>query len=116
MKLKDSYMLFSALSDETRLRILNLLAEGELCVCDLITVLKEPQSKISRHLGYLRRAKLVEAKKEGLWMHYRLSKPGTKTLQGVLQALNHGRSDFDEFKNDLAAFQKNKKGLIACCA
>ena len=115
MKLKDSLILFSALADETRLRILNLLAEGELCVCDLMSVLKEPQSKVSRHLGYLRRAGFVEAEKEGLWMYYRLSKPGTKTLQAIFQTLITGRADFDELKHDLFVFRKNKSYLVACC-
>lgn len=115
MKLKDSTILFNALADVTRLRILNLLTEGQLCVCDLMSVLNEPQSKISRHLAYLRRAKLVEAQKKTLWMYYRLSKPGTKTLQAILEALSQGRSDFEELKHDLSVFRKNKGGLVACC-
>jgi ArsR family transcriptional regulator len=107
--------MFNALADETRLRILNLLTEGELCVCDLMSVLKEPQSKVSRHLAYLRRARLVDARKEGLWMYYRLSKPGTKTLRAIIEALNLGRADFDEFKRDLGTFRKSKTCLVSCC-
>jgi ArsR family transcriptional regulator len=64
---------FRALSDSTRLRILNLLRGGELCVCDLVAVLDLPQPTVSRHLSYLRRAGLVLARKEGLWHYYRLS-------------------------------------------
>ena len=64
---------FRALSDRTRLRILNLLRAGELCVCDLVDVLDVPQPTASRHLAYLRRAGLVLARKEGLWHYYRLS-------------------------------------------
>jgi len=115
MKLKDSKIALNALADETRLRILNLLGEGELCVCDLMRVLKEPQSKVSRHLAYLRRTQLVKGKKEGLWMYYRLSKPSTKAFRAILGALNHGHSDFDEFKRDLNEFRKSKNCLVACC-
>lgn len=65
-------LIFRALSDHTRLRILNLLRPGELCVCDLVNVLDVPQPTASRHLAYLRRAGLVAARKEGLWHFYRL--------------------------------------------
>ena len=65
---------FKALSDETRLRIMTLLMEHEeLCVCDFVGALGETQSKISRHLRYLYHAGLVEDRREGLWMHYRIS-------------------------------------------
>ena len=62
---------FKSLSDATRLRILNLLAGGELCVCDLMAVLGLPQSTISRHLAYLRKHGWVDARRSGKWMHYR---------------------------------------------
>ncbi|OGW85630.1 MAG: hypothetical protein A3C35_01985 [Omnitrophica bacterium RIFCSPHIGHO2_02_FULL_46_11] len=115
MKLKDSQTIFGALADPTRFRILSLLAEGELCVCDVMSVLKEPQSKVSRHLAYLRRAKLVEARKEGLWMYYRLTKPSTKAFRAIFEALNCCRSDVKELKKDLSEFRKNKSSLVSCC-
>src|SRR3984957_10058863 len=65
--------MFRAFSDPTRLRILNLLRPGELCVCDLVRVLRVPQPKVSRHLAYLRRAGLVTGRKDGLWMYYTLA-------------------------------------------
>lgn len=68
-------LMFRAFADETRLRILHLLSRGELCVCDIMAALAAPQSKVSRHLGYLRRAGLVTDRKEGLWRHYSLAKP-----------------------------------------
>jgi len=74
---------FRAMSDRTRLRILNLLGGGELCVCDLVDVLDVPQPTASRHLAYLRRAGLVLARKEGLWRYYRLS-PSTSTFHEKL--------------------------------
>ena len=63
-------LVFSALSDPTRLRLLNLLSEGEVCVCFLCDVLKLVPPKVSRHLAYLKRAGLVTARREGKWMHY----------------------------------------------
>jgi ArsR family transcriptional regulator len=67
-------LFFAALSDQTRLRLLNLMKNGEICVCYLQEVLKTNQPKISRHLAYLKRAGLVEARRDGKWMHYRLAK------------------------------------------
>jgi ArsR family transcriptional regulator, arsenate/arsenite/antimonite-responsive transcriptional repressor len=66
---------FQALADRTRLRLLNLIAEGEVCVCFFVEVLGEPQPKISRHLGVLRAAGLVAARRDGKWMHYRMTTP-----------------------------------------
>lgn len=115
MKLKDSQKVFAALADETRLRILNLLSEGELCVCDLIRVLKEPQSKISRHLAYLRRSGLVQGRKEGLWMHYSLSKPATELCSILLKAVRGSRSEVAELGRDTQALNDSKDCLVGCC-
>ena len=76
--------LFSALADPTRLRILSLLSDGELCVCHLQQALGTHQPKISRHLAYLRRTGLVEPKRNGKWMYYALS----KTDQSLSPILN----------------------------
>jgi ArsR family transcriptional regulator, arsenate/arsenite/antimonite-responsive transcriptional repressor len=67
--------LFKAFADPVRLRLLNLLADGEVCVCHLHEALDLPQSTVSRHLAYLRKRGLVVGRKEGLWVHYRLAKP-----------------------------------------
>ena len=66
---------FLALSDTTRLRLLNLMGEDEICVCFFVEVLEEPQPKISRHLAYLRRAGIVAARRDGKWIHYRIVPP-----------------------------------------
>ena len=71
----DLETLFSGFADPTRLRILNLLAAGELCVCDLVELLKLPQPLVSRHLAYLRRSGLVEVTRASKYAHYRLSEP-----------------------------------------
>jgi ArsR family transcriptional regulator len=68
-------MLFAALSDRTRLRLLNLMRGREVCVCYFVEILGQSQPKISRHLAYLRRAGIVAARREGKWMHYRIVEP-----------------------------------------
>ena len=68
----DMERFFTALSDRTRLRLLNLMGEDEVCVCFFVEVLGEPQPKISRHLAYLRQAGVVAARREGKWMNYRI--------------------------------------------
>ena len=73
--LDASIGLFKAFSDPVRLRLLNLIAGGEVCVCHLHEALDLPQSTVSRHLAYLRKRGLVAGRKEGLWVHYRLAKP-----------------------------------------
>jgi ArsR family transcriptional regulator len=66
--------LFAALADRTRLRILSLIEDKEICVCYFVEALEAPQPTVSRHLAYLREAGLVEARREGKWMHYRIAK------------------------------------------
>lgn len=71
----DLDVLFGAFADPTRLRVLNLLAAGELCVCDLVEILDLPQPTVSRHLSALRAAQLVEVTREWKFAHYRLAEP-----------------------------------------
>ena len=71
----DLDALFRAFADPTRLRILNLLAAGELCVCDIVELLGLPQPTVSRHLAALRRAQLVDVSREWKYAHYRLAGP-----------------------------------------
>ncbi len=105
--------LFRAFADPTRLRILNLLLEGEVCVCDLCSVLDEIQPKVSRHLAYLRRAELVTVRTEGKWKFYALAKR-KKGLQSTL--LNCVRSclrGIDELQHDLVRLSATS--TTACC-
>src|SRR6266513_1054100 len=67
--------LFKALADRTRLRLISLIGDSEVCVSFFVAILKTSQPKISRHLAYLRRAGIVAARREGKWMHYRLAAP-----------------------------------------
>jgi ArsR family transcriptional regulator len=80
--------MFRACSDRTRLRILNLLLGGELCVCDIVNALRVAQPTASRHLAYLRRAGLVETRRDGLWMHYKLSPPRTAFHRKLIDSLS----------------------------
>ena len=93
MKANRPDLMFKAFADQTRLRILHLLTRGELCVCDIVDTLKLPQSKVSRHLAYLKSAGLVEDRKEGLWRHYSLIKPEGKFHKSLVDCL---RGCFDE--------------------
>jgi ArsR family transcriptional regulator len=79
----DMELLFRALADRTRLRLLNLLGDDEVCVCFLVEVLGAPQPKISRHLAYLRRAGVVAARRQGSWMHYRIAPPADEDAAHV---------------------------------
>ena len=77
---------FRALGDDTRLRILALVASGETCVCDIHGALGIPQPTASRHLAYLRRAGLVATRREGFWIHYRLAVPDDPAVASVLRS------------------------------
>lgn len=91
---------FKALADRTRLRILGLLLDGEICVCNIHDSLGLPQPKTSRHLAYLRRAGLVEARKDGLWVHYRLARMDDPVMQALVDAAGHAIGHLDSGKRD----------------
>jgi len=93
-------MIFRALSDRTRLRILNLLRGGELCVCDLVDVLEVPQPTASRHLAYLRKVELVRSRKEGLWHYYRLIPAKTKFQKKLLECIEAAANMESQFAVD----------------
>src|ERR1700682_5185584 len=82
----DLVTLFAALADPTRLRLLNLMNGREVCVCYFVEILKQGQPKISRPLAYLRRAGIVEARREGKWMHYRIERPADTRAASILDA------------------------------
>ncbi len=110
--------MFRAFSDRTRLRVLNMLRSGETCVCDLVAVLGVPQPKVSRHLAYLRRMGLVIARKEGLWMHYRLAPAANEFHKSLLNCLASCFGAVPELAEDarVLASRKAAKCLAACCS
>lgn len=85
----DLEALFKALADVTRLRILGLLLDGEVCVCHIHESLRISQPKASRHLAYLRRAGLVETRRDGLWVHYRMAELSDPVLKTVATSVAH---------------------------
>lgn len=80
---------YAALADPTRLRILSLLGEDEICVCHIHASLDVPQPTASRHLAYLRKSGLVEARRDGIWMHYRLAPIDNPVIAAVVKAALH---------------------------
>lgn len=117
--------LFQALADATRLRILGLLLTGEVCVCDIHESLKIAQPKASRHLAYLRRAGLVETRRDGLWIHYRLATVPDPVLTAIVDAVRHALSHTDTVQRDAERLQKrtgccvprpSELGARPCCA
>jgi ArsR family transcriptional regulator len=98
--------LFRALADRTRLRLLHLMAEQEICVCYFVTVIDVPQPKISRHLAYLRRAGIVAARREGKWMHYRLAVPRDAHAAAILKATLGALQQDKELRGDLQRFNR----------
>ena len=91
---------FAALADENRLRLLHLMRDGESCVCYLQGALKTNQPKISRHLAYLRRAGLVEARREGKWIYYSIRKQSGK-LGALLKEALKAVGDETQIKGDV---------------
>lgn len=113
--MKNLAMIFKTLSDESRLRIYNiLLASGELCVCDIEETLRFTQTKVSRHLAYLKRAGMVKDRKQGLWMLYSIAEPGNAELKQLLQAIAEGLKSNPVAQKDSKSLAQNiKRG---CCA
>lgn len=99
-----------ALADKTRLRLLNLMREDEICVCFFSEVLEESQPKVSRHLAYLRNAGIVEARRDGKWMHYRIIKPENSFAAQVLEDTLRWLDSQIEMQKDY------EKLAVACCA
>lgn len=108
--LDRSVRLFKALADPVRLRLINLLADREVCVCHLHEALDLPQPTVSRHLAYLRKSGIVVGRKDGLWVHYRLTDPATALHRGVLQAAGPCLADLGVMKAD-----RERLSRLTCC-
>jgi ArsR family transcriptional regulator len=115
---------FKALADGTRLRILGLLLTGEVCVCHIHESLRIPQPKASRHLAYLRKAGLVQVRRDGLWMHYRLADLPDPVLQALCGTLRHALTHLPAVQRDADRLQKrtgcclpaSANAALPCCA
>lgn len=106
----DRELFFRALADRTRLRIINLMADREVCVCFFVEILKTNQPKISRHLAYLRRAGIVAARRDGIWMHYRIATPRDESAARVLQEVRAWLAKDTGMQQDLKRLDR------ICCA
>jgi len=105
--LRDLIKVFKALSDETRIRLLKLLQQRELCVCELMQVLNMTQSRVSRNLGILKDAGLVKDRRDGLWVHYSLSEKSFNKYAGpILELLRDWGNDDDVVLRDLEELGK----------
>jgi ArsR family transcriptional regulator, arsenate/arsenite/antimonite-responsive transcriptional repressor len=106
--MKSLVPFFRALADETRLRIVMLLLHGELCVCDLMAILDAPQSKLSRHLAYLKHSGIVSCRREGAWMHYSLKAPLNELYQDQIDLFRKKFSVLSPFREDKRKMLKFK--------
>jgi ArsR family transcriptional regulator len=103
--------LLKALADGTRLRILGLLATGEVCVCHIHESLRISQPKASRHLAYLRRAGLVTTRRDGLWIHYALAPAADPLVATIQQAVTHALGHVEAVRKDARRLQRQ----TGCC-
>jgi ArsR family transcriptional regulator len=110
-RLMEMERFFKALGDATRLRILGLLLTGEVCVCDIHHSLTMSQPKVSRHLAYLRNAGLVQTRREGLWVHYRLAELPDAVLRTIADAVQHTLTHVDVVQKDANRLLKK----TGCC-
>lgn len=124
-QLQEMETLFKALADATRLRILGLLLSGEVCVCDIHESLKIPQPKASRHLAYLRRSGLVDTRREGLWIHYRLGNLADPVMAAIVDAVRHALTHVGSVRRDGERLRKRTGccvpspgdvATVSCCA
>jgi len=108
-KTYDLAFLFAALSDRTRLRLLNLMDGREVCVCYFVEILGQSQPKISRHLAYLRRAGVVVARREGKWVHYKIVIPANTGAARILRETLGVLREDEGMQADLSRLNKS------CC-
>ena len=106
----DPELFFAALADKTRLRLLNLMNDGEVCVCFFAETLATNNPKISRHLSYLKRANLVSGRRDGKWMHYQINQPEDENAQKIFAATLAMLKEDEEMRLDRA------KLVDVCCA
>jgi ArsR family transcriptional regulator len=101
---------FKGLADQSRLRIINLLLHGELCGCDIKHVLNNSQPNISRHLTYLKNAGLVQDRRDGYRIFYRLTGPQKRSRKQLFQFLQSAFKDEEPMKRDIERLKQAIKG------
>jgi ArsR family transcriptional regulator len=115
-RVADLDALFKGFADPTRIRILNLLVAGELCVCDLVEILALPQPTVSRHLGYLRRMGLVETAREARFAHYRLAEPANDVHANLVACVRRCFRGIRSLERERARAEKQvaRRAVEAC--
>lgn len=117
--------LYKGLADTIRLRILALLAGGEVCVCHIHDALRLPQPTVSRHLAYLRRAGLVDTRRDGVWIYYRVARPEDEAIRAALDAALHAVGHVGAGRSDRVRLEKRavrpeagrlQLPVLSCCA
>ena len=114
--MEDIIQIYRALSEQMRLRILLLLTQGELCVCDIMAVLEEPQSKVSRHIAYLKNSGLIQGKRVGTWMHYHIKDNLDMLSAAHVEFLKRQLSDLDWATADLKKMKEVQKAKLCDAA
>jgi ArsR family transcriptional regulator len=112
--MKKTTALFKALAHDTRLRILNLLLDGEVCVCRIMEILELPQSTASRHLGILKNAGLLDDRREGIWVHYSLAREQRPLALQILAALQDHLPLLDICRSDRQRLQQPRSPNKLC--
>lgn len=114
--MEDVTQIYKALSEQMRLRILLLLTQGELCVCDIMAVLEEPQSKVSRHIAYLKNSGLIQGKRVGTWMHYHIKDDLDMLPAAHVNFLKKQLSDLDWAMADLNKMKEIQEAKLCDAA
>lgn len=109
MNLESNARFHEALSDPLRIRIMRLLLERDLCVCELVTSTRQPQYKVSRHLGILKKAGLLHDWREGKWIHYEIEPSISPLWNAVLQSLRKVWDQLAEVEEDLRRLQEHER-------
>jgi ArsR family transcriptional regulator len=110
----DLIKLFKVLSDENRLRIINLLMDHNLCVCELEVMLNLSQSNVSRHLSKIKRINLLESSKDAQWIHYKVSDDFVESNEQLVKYLKRKFSEEKVFQKDLETIKNYKENNLNC--
>jgi ArsR family transcriptional regulator, arsenate/arsenite/antimonite-responsive transcriptional repressor len=108
-------LMFQAFCHRMRVRILHLLAQGEMCVCNIVEIVQAPQPKVSRHLGVLKKAKLVTVRREGQWIFYSLAPVQSTFHQKLLECAAHCVHEVTEIREDEQRLEAMRSRASGCC-
>ena len=113
-EIMDLIEIFKVFGDETRIRIFNLLRDGELCVCEIETILGITQSNASRHLNKLRAAGIITYEKKSQWVYYRMNEEFLERCDLLYQFINREVQKNPVYQDDMAKLSKFKESNLSC--